>query len=196
MNNRMSLAKRETSETKVYIKLNLDGKGVYSISTGLGFFDHMLELFSKHSMIDLEIKVKGDLYVDEHHTIEDTGIVLGQAIRKALGTKTGIERYGFFVPMDESLCSVALDLGGRSYLVWNAEFKKEKVGDLPTDMIEHFFKSFSDNLLANIHINLLYGNNDHHKVESIFKGVAKALRFAISRDKRVLDLIPSTKGHI
>ena len=178
------------------MKVNLDGTGKYKVDTGVGFFDHMLELFSKHSLIDLEVKVKGDLYVDEHHTVEDVGIVLGQAIRTALGDKRGIERYGFLLPMDETLAEVALDLSGRSYLVWNVEFKREKIGDFPTELFEEFFKAVADNLQANLHVNLRYGKNDHHKAEAIFKAFARALRFAVSRDKRAANLLPSTKGKL
>lgn len=196
MKKRKNIRKRKTTETSITVKINLDGTGKYKIDTGVGFFDHMLELFSRHSLIDLEIKVKGDLYVDEHHTVEDVGIVLGEAIRTALGDKRGIERYGFLLPMDETLAEVALDLSGRSYLVWNVEFKREKIGDMPTELFEEFFKALSDNLLANLHVNLRYGKNDHHKAEAIFKAFARALRFAVSRDKRAASLLPSTKGKL
>lgn len=196
MKNRTAQIKRETNETNISIELNLDGTGKYSVETGIGFLDHMLELFSKHSLIDLKIQAKGDLNVDEHHVIEDIGICLGQALKKALGEKKGIQRYGFLLPMDESLASVALDLGGRSYLVWNANFKREKIGDMPTELFEDFFRAISDNLGANLHINLKYGRNEHHMAEAIFKAFARALRFAVSEDERVKDLLPSTKGKL
>lgn len=183
---RKAKIKRETKETEILIEVNLDGKGKYQIDTGIGFFNHLLELFSKHSLIDLKIKAKGDLNVDEHHTIEDVGICLGKAIRKALGKKKGIERYGFLLPMDESLVEVAIDLGGRPYLVWNVKFKREKIGDFPTELFEDFFRALANNLKENIHINLRYGRNEHHLAEAIFKGFAKALNMAISQDKRKL----------
>lgn len=196
MKNRTAQIKRETNETNISVELNLDGTGKYSIKTGIGFLDHMLELFSKHSLIDLKINAKGDLNVDEHHSIEDIGICLGQALKKALGEKKGIQRYGFLLPMDESLAEVSLDLGGRSYLVWNANFKREKIGDMPTELFEDFFRAISDNLGANLHINLKYGRNEHHMAEAIFKAFARALRFAVSEDERVKDLLPSTKGKL
>lgn len=187
---------RKTNETDISVEVNLDGTGVYDVKTGIGFFDHMLELFSKHSLIDLRIKATGDLRVDEHHTIEDVGIALGQALAQSLNSKKGIRRYGFLLPMDESLAEVALDLGGRPYLVWNVEFKRERIGDMPTELFEDFFKALSDNLLANIHVNLRYGRNEHHVAEAIFKTFAKALRFAADEDPRACDLIPSTKGKL
>lgn len=192
--NRTASLHRKTTETDITIKLNLDGTGHYQIDTGIGFFNHMLELFSKHSLIDLTIRVKGDLHVDEHHTVEDTGIALGQALKQALGDKRGIERYGFLLPMEETLAEVALDLGGRSYLVWNVPFKREKIGDMPTELFEDFFKALADNLLANLHINLKYGRNEHHMIEGVFKAFARTMRFAISQDPRARDLLPSTKG--
>lgn len=193
---RKATVKRKTSETDVEVRVNLDGTGVYKINTGVGFLDHMLELFSKHSLIDLCVSVGGDLEVDEHHSVEDTGIVLGQAFRKALGNKKGIERYGFLLPMDESLAEVALDLGGRSYLVWNVSFKRERIGDMATELFEDFFKALADGLGANIHVNLRYGRNEHHKAEAIFKAFARAMRFAVSRDERMKNLLPSTKGKL
>jgi len=189
---RKSSIKRKTKETEISIELNLDGTGESSISTGLEFFDHMLEQISKHGLIDLEIKVIGDLGVDEHHTIEDTGIALGEAVKKALGSKKGILRYGFLLPMDDCLAQVAIDFGGRNELVWNAEFKREKIGDMPTEMFKHFFKSFSDSALCNLNIKA-EGDNEHHKIESIFKAFAKSVRFATKRDDRNT-AIPSTKG--
>lgn len=195
MSRKASIA-RKTTETDIKVELDLDGSGKYQINTGIGFFDHMLELFSKHSSIDLNIQAKGDLHVDEHHTVEDVGIVLGQALSKALGEKKGIERYGFLLPMDEALAQVALDLGGRSGFVWDVEFKREMINDMPTELFEHFFQSFADNLKANLHVILRYGKNDHHKSEAIFKCVARALRFAISQDPRNAELMPSTKGSL
>lgn len=185
---------RHTNETKIDITLNLDGKGVCDISTGLGFFDHMLEQIGRHAGIDLSIQVKGDLHVDEHHTIEDTGLALGEAINQALGNKRGIERYGYYLPMDDCLCSVALDFGGRAWLVWNASFKREKVGDMPTEMFYHFFKSFSDAARMNLNIQA-EGDNEHHKIEGIFKALARAIKMAIRRDIFNYEL-PSTKGAI
>lgn len=176
---RKAKIKRKTTETDIFVELNLDGKGKYQIDTGIGFLDHMLELFSKHSLIDLKIKAKGDLNVDEHHTVEDVGICLGKALRKAMGDKKGIERYGFLLPMDESLAEVAIDLGNRPYLIWNVIFKRQKIGDMPTELFEDFFKALADNLQANIHITLRYGRNEHHIAESIFKAFGRALRMAI-----------------
>lgn len=185
---------RKTSETDIYIALNLDGHGKCNINTGLGFFDHMLEQIGRHSGIDLTVKVKGDLYVDEHHTIEDTAIVLGNAIAQALGDKRGIERYGFCLPMDDCLCRVALDFGGRPWLVWDAEFKREKVGDMPTEMFFHFFKSLADSARMNLNI-CAEGKNEHHKIEGIFKAFARAIKMAIRRDIFHYEL-PSTKGSL
>lgn len=193
---RKSQITRNTTETKISVKLTLDGTGKYKIDTGIGFFNHMLELFSTHSLIDLKIEAKGDLNVDEHHTIEDTGIVLGEALKKALGDKKGIQRYGFLLPMDESLAEVAIDLGGRPYLVWNVAFKREKIGDMPTELFEDFFRALADGLRANIHVNLKYGRNEHHMAEGIFKAFARSMRFAVSKDERIKDLLPSTKGKL
>lgn len=184
--------KRTTHETDIYISLNLDGKGSCDISTGLGFFDHMLEQIGKHAGIDLTIKVKGDLNVDEHHTIEDTAIALGEALYQALGNKRGIERYGFYLPMDDCLCSVALDFGGRPWLVWDATFTRERIGDMPTEMFLHFFKSLSDSGKMNLNIKA-EGANEHHKIEGIFKAFARALKMAKKRDIFNYEL-PSTKG--
>ena len=191
---RKAEVKRTTKETDIYVALNLDGKGYCQISTGLGFFDHMLEQIGKHSGMDLTIQVKGDLHVDEHHTIEDTAIALGEAIYKALGDKRGIERYGYSLPMDDCLCSVALDFGGRAWLVWDAEFHREKVGDMPTEMFLHFFKSLSDSAKMNLNIKA-EGANEHHKIEGIFKALARALKMAKKRDIFNYEL-PSTKGVI
>jgi len=189
---RTATIKRTTKETDISINLNLDGTGKCSIDTGLKFFDHMLEQIGKHSGSDLSIKVKGDLDVDEHHTIEDTAIALGEAIGKALGNKRGIERYGFCLPMDDCLCSVALDFGGRAWLVYDVKFKREYIGDLPTEMIYHFFKSFSDAAKINLNIKA-EGTNEHHKIEGIFKALAKSIKMAVKRDIYQYEL-PSTKG--
>jgi len=189
---RSATIRRKTSETDIFVELKLDGTGKCDVSTGLGFFDHMLDQIGRHSGCDLTIKVIGDLVVDEHHTIEDTGIALGEAIRKALGDKRGIERYGFCLPMDDCLAQVALDFGGRSWLVWDAKFHREKVGDVPTEMFFHFFKSLSDSALANLNIKA-EGTNEHHKIEGIFKAFARALKMAIRKDPFVQSL-PSTKG--
>jgi len=189
---RTATVKRTTKETDILIELNLDGSGKCAIRTGLNFFDHMLEQIGKHSGCDLTIQVNGDLEVDEHHTIEDTAIALGEAFGKALGNKRGIERYGFCLPMDDCLCSVALDFGGRAWLVYDVEFKREYVGDLPTEMILHFFKSLSDAAKMNLNIKA-EGDNEHHKIEGIFKALAKSIKMAIKRDIYQYEL-PSTKG--
>lgn len=189
---RTASVRRTTHETDVDVWMNLDGTGECCVSTGLGFFDHMLEQIAKHGGIDLKINVKGDLNVDEHHTIEDTGLALGECIAKALGDKRGIERYGYCLPMDDSLCHVVLDFGGRPWLVWNAEFKREKVGDVPTEMFMHFFKSFSDAAKMNLNI-WAEGENEHHKIEGIFKALARSLKMATKRDIYKFQL-PSSKG--
>lgn len=185
---------RNTAETSIEVSLDLDGSGKCNINTGLGFFDHMLEQIGRHSGMDLTVQVKGDLNVDEHHTIEDTAIVLGEALAKALGDKRGIDRYGFMLPMDDCQCTVALDLGGRSWLVWDAEFKREKIGEMPTEMFMHFFKSLSDGARMNLYISAR-GTNEHHKIEGIFKALARSLKQAIRRDAFRYEL-PSTKGVI
>lgn len=189
---RRAVVQRTTRETDIYVEVNLDGRGATEIATGLGFFDHMLDQIGKHSGIDLTVKVKGDLEVDEHHTIEDTAIALGEALLKALGDKRGIERYGYCLPMDDCLCSVALDFGGRPWLVWDAEFHREKVGDMPTEMFLHFFKSLSDAARMNLNIKA-EGANEHHKIEGIFKALARSIKMAIRRDIYKYEL-PSTKG--
>ena len=189
---RIATVKRTTKETDIFVQLNLDGNGTCEISTGLGFFDHMLEQIGKHGGIDLTVNVKGDLNVDEHHTIEDTAIALGEALYSALGDKRGIERYGYCLPMDDCLCSVALDFGGRPWLVWNADFKREKVGDMPTELFVHFFKSLSDAAKMNLNIRA-EGENEHHKIEGIFKALARAIKMAIKRDIYKFEL-PTTKG--
>lgn len=183
---------RNTNETKIHIKLNLDGNGQCSIHTGLGFFDHMLHQLGRHSGVDLDIEVQGDLHIDEHHTIEDTGIALGEAFNMALGNKAGMERYGFLLPMDDSLAQVAIDFGGRPWIVWDAEFKREKIGEMPTEMFYHFFKSFSDAAKCNLNIKA-EGDNEHHKIEGIFKGLAKAIKMALKRTPGNMQ-IPTTKG--
>lgn len=189
---RTAEVKRTTKETDIYIKVNMDGTGKCDISTGLGFFDHMLEQIGKHGMMDLTIHTKGDLEVDEHHTIEDTAIALGECILTALGNKRGIERYGYSLPMDDCLCSVALDFGGRPWLVWDAEFKRENIGEMPTEMFLHFFKSLSDAAKMNLNIKA-EGQNEHHKIEGIFKALARSLKMAVKRDIYHYEL-PSTKG--
>lgn len=183
---------RKTNETEISIKLNLDGTGNSQIDTGIAFFDHMLDQISRHGQMDLEIKVKGDLEVDEHHTIEDTAIALGEVFSKALGDKMGIERYGFCLPMDDCLAQVAIDFGGRNWLVWEADFNREMIGQMPTEMFYHFFKSFSDGAKANLNIKA-EGTNEHHKIESIFKAFAKSIKMAVKRDAEKM-ILPSTKG--
>jgi imidazoleglycerol-phosphate dehydratase / histidinol-phosphatase len=189
---RVAEHRRTTKETDIYIRVNLDGKGEAKISTGLDFFDHMLEQIAKHGSIDLEIEAKGDLHIDEHHTIEDTGIALGELFAKALGDKRGIERYGFCLPMDDCLAQVAIDFGGRNWIVWEADFKREKIGEMPTEMFFHFFKSFSDASKSNLNIKA-EGQNEHHKIEAIFKAFAKAIKMAVKRDANKM-ILPSTKG--
>ncbi|MCY1633669.1 bifunctional histidinol-phosphatase/imidazoleglycerol-phosphate dehydratase HisB [Marinifilum sp. D737] len=185
---------RNTKETQIEIKLDLDGEGKGEFDTGIGFFDHMLDQIAKHAGVDLSVKVKGDLEVDEHHTIEDTAIALGEAFNKALGSKLGLDRYGFSLPMDDCLAQVALDFGGRNWLVWDAEFKREMIGGMPTEMFYHFFKSFTDGAACNLNIKA-EGQNEHHKIEGIFKALARAIRMAIRRDVNCLQL-PSTKGKL
>jgi imidazoleglycerol-phosphate dehydratase/histidinol-phosphatase len=189
---RSASIERKTHETDIYIQLNLDGTGKSKINTGIAFFDHMLDQIARHGQMDLEITVKGDLEVDEHHTIEDTAIALGEVFAKALGNKLGIERYGFCLPMDDCLSQVAIDFGGRNWLVWETEFKREMVGKMPTEMFYHFFKSFSDGAKANINIKA-EGTNEHHKIEAIFKAFAKAIKVAVKRDTEKM-ILPSTKG--
>ncbi len=189
---RMAEVRRTTKETDIMVSINLDGSGKTDIATGLGFFDHMLEQIGKHGMMDLTIRTKGDLWVDEHHTIEDTAIALGECLLKALGDKRGIERYGYCLPMDDCLCSVALDFGGRPWLVWDAEFHREKIGEMPTEMFLHFFKSLSDAARMNLNIKA-EGDNEHHKIEGIFKALARSLKMAVRRDIYHYEL-PSTKG--
>ncbi len=189
---RKIIHQRNTNETKIRVEVNLDGTGQSQIETGIPFFNHMLEQIARHGNIDLTIECKGDLHIDEHHSIEDTGIALGEAIAKALGDKRGIERYGFLLPMDDCLAQVAIDFGGRNWIVWDAEFKREKIGEMPTEMFFHFFKSFSDASKSNLNIKA-EGENEHHKIESIFKAFAKAVKMAAKRDVNN-NALPSTKG--
>lgn len=183
---------RNTNETQIHIELNLDGNGKADIQTGLGFFDHMLDQIARHGKMDMTVLATGDLHIDEHHTIEDTGIALGEAFGKALADKRGMERYGFALPMDEADAKVLIDFGGRNWIVWNAEFKREKIGEMPTEMFYHFFKSFSDAAKCNLNIEC-HGDNEHHKIEAIFKAFAKAIRMAVKRDP-LSNYLPSTKG--
>jgi imidazoleglycerol-phosphate dehydratase/histidinol-phosphatase len=183
---------RNTNETKIHVELNLDGSGKANISTGLGFFDHMLDQIARHGKMDLTVITKGDLHIDEHHTIEDTGLALGEAFAQALVDKRGMERYGFALPMDEAEAKVLIDFGGRNWIVWDAEFKREKIGEMPTEMFFHFFKSFSDAAKCNLNIECK-GENEHHKIEAIFKAFAKAIRMAVKRDP-LSNYLPSTKG--
>ena len=183
---------RKTKETDIFVNLNLDGSGKSDIATGIGFFDHMLEQIARHGNIDLDITCRGDLHVDEHHTIEDTALALGECLAKALGDKRGIERYGYCLPMDDCLCQVSLDFGGRPWLVWDAEFRREKVGEMPTEMFLHFFKSLSDSARMNLNIKA-EGANEHHKIEGIFKAFARAVKMAVKRDIEHFNL-PSSKG--
>ncbi len=192
LEDRVSEITRNTNETKIYIKLNLDGSGKNDIATGLDFFDHMLDQIGRHGAMDLTVKVDGDLHVDEHHTIEDTMIALGELFHKALGNKLGIERYGFCLPMDDCLAQAAVDFGGRPWLVWDADFKREKIGDMPTEMFLHLFKSFTDGAKCNLNIKA-EGDNEHHKIEGIFKAFAKAMKMAVKRDANKM-FLPSTKG--
>lgn len=185
--------RRTTRETDILVKISNDGLGESEVTTGLGFFDHMIDQIARHSGLSIKIKVKGDLYVDEHHTIEDTALTVGEALVELLGKKTGMNRFGFTTPMDDALATIAVDMGGRPHLVWNVEFKREKVGDVPTEMISHFFKSFSDAAKCNIHVNAS-GENDHHKIESIFKCFGRALSQAIKTNSQNFETVPSTKG--
>ena len=191
---RVVTKKRVTNETKINLDLNLDGNGESDINTGIAFFDHMLNQIARHGNMDIKLSVHGDLEVDEHHTIEDTAIILGEAFYSALGKKIGIERYGFSLPMDDCLAQVSIDFGGRNWLVWEADFKREMIGKMPTEMFMHFFKSFSDGAKANINIKA-EGSNEHHKIEAIFKAFAKAIKFAIKRDPNKM-ILPTTKGSL
>ncbi|MGH9352873.1 MAG: imidazoleglycerol-phosphate dehydratase HisB [Terriglobia bacterium] len=195
MKARMASLRRKTAETDIRARLNLDGQGRYQITTGIRFLDHMLELFTRHGGFDLDLEAKGDLDVDQHHTVEDTGLVLGEAVRQALGDKKGINRAGYFVmPMDETLGLAAIDLSGRPYLVLNAPLRARKVGDLDAELVEDFFQAFASSARANVHLKIAYGRSSHHAVEALFKAFARALRYACSRDARLKRLLPSTKG--
>ena len=194
---RIAKINRKTKETSIEVEINLDGKGSYKINSGIGFLDHMLEQLSKHSLIDINLKAKGDLHIDLHHTTEDSGIAVGEAIAKALGDKKGIKRYAHaYIPMDETLSRVSLDISGRPYLVWNVKLKVEKLGEMDTELFKEWFQAFAQNAGLTLHIENIYGDNSHHIIESCFKGLAKALRNAIEEDKRILNSIPSTKGKI
>ena len=192
---RIAKVARKTNETDIQIEIDLDGTGKTEIDTGLGFFNHMLDQIGRHANIDLYVSVKGDLHVDEHHTIEDTALALGDAFQTALGDKKGIARYGFLLPMDDALAQIAIDFGGRPWLVWNADFRREKVGDLPTEMFYHFFKSFSDASKCNLNVKA-EGSNEHHKIEAIFKAFAKCVKMAVKRNENELNTLPSTKGKL
>ncbi len=188
---------RNTTETKILVEVDLDGTGVYDVSTGIGFLDHMVEQFSRHSLIDVTLKVDGDLHVDQHHTTEDSALALGQALVEALGDKGGIGRYGLaYSPMDETLARVALDISGRPYLVWKAAFTQEKLGEWDTELIEHWFHSVAQTAGITLHAELLYGSNNHHICEALYKGFARAMRQAVERDPRKGDAVPSTKGQL
>ena len=188
---------RDTTETKIAVEVNLDGTGAYDVSTGIGFLDHMIEQFSRHSLIDITCRIDGDLHVDQHHTTEDSAIAIGQAITRALGDKAGIERYGMaYSPMDEVLARVALDISGRPWLVWKAGFTQERLGEMDTELFEHWFQSIAQAAGITLHIELLYGSNNHHIIEGIFKGFARAMRQAVQLDPRKAGAIPSTKGVI
>jgi imidazoleglycerol-phosphate dehydratase len=192
---RTGTVQRDTSETSIKVVVNLDGTGAYNVSTGIGFFDHMLEQLSRHSMIDLDVDTKGDLHIDQHHTVEDTGLAIGEAVAKALGEKRGIRRYADALsPMDETLTRVALDISGRPFLVWKTEFSQKRLGEMDTEMFEHFFHSFAQTAGITLHVETLYGSNNHHIAEAAFKGLARALREAIEIDPRKAGVIPSTKG--
>jgi len=194
---RKSEVSRTTKETDVKVKLNIDGVGAYKINTGIGFFDHMLEQLAKHSLIDLEVQAKGDLHIDFHHTVEDTAIVIGQAFKKALGERKGIERFATkYVPMDETLSRVSLDISGRPYMVWDVSFKRDKIGDMDTELFREWFYAFAFNIGANLHVKNLYGENAHHIIESCFKALALSLREALAINPRSKNKIPSTKGSL
>ena len=192
---RIAKVNRKTKETSIEAEVNLDGKGIYKIDTGIGFLNHMLEQLSKHSLVDINLKAKGDLYIDLHHTTEDSGIVLGEAIAKALGDKKGIKRYAHaYIPMDETLSRVSLDISNRPYLVWNVKLKVEKLGEMDTELFKEWFQAFSQSAGITLHIENIYGDNSHHIIESCFKGLARALRLALEKDARAADSLPSTKG--
>ncbi len=188
---------RETKETQISVSINLDGSGTYDVETGIGFLDHMLEQLSRHSLIDIKVRAKGDLHIDGHHTTEDTGIALGLALTKALGDKKGIRRYGFsYIPMDEVLTRAAVDISGRPWLVWNVEFPRDKIGDMDTELFREFFQALAQNAGLTLHVENLYGENNHHIIESCFKALARALRAALTIDRRQADQLPTTKGKL
>jgi len=192
---RIAKVNRKTKETSIEAEVNLDGKGVYKIDTGIGFLNHMLEQLSKHSLVDISLKAKGDLHIDLHHTTEDSGIVIGEAIAKALGDKKGIKRYAHaYIPMDETLSRVSLDISNRPYLVWNVKLKVEKLGEMDTELFKEWFQAFSQSAGITLHIENIYGDNSHHIIESCFKGLARALRLALEKDARAGDFLPTTKG--
>ena len=192
---RIAKVNRKTKETSIEAEVNLDGKGIYKIDTGIGFLNHMLEQLSKHSLVDINLKAKGDLHIDLHHTTEDSGIVIGEAIAKALGDKKGIKRYAHaYIPMDETLSRVSLDMSNRPYLVWNVKLKVEKLGEMDTELFKEWFQAFSQSAGITLHIENIYGDNSHHIIESCFKGLARALRLALEKDAREVDSLPSTKG--
>jgi imidazoleglycerol-phosphate dehydratase len=192
---RIAKVNRKTKETSIEAEVNLDGKGIYKIDTGIGFLNHMLEQLSKHSLVDINLKAKGDLHIDLHHTTEDSGIVIGEAIAKALGDKKGIKRYAHaYIPMDETLSRVSLDISNRPYLVWNVKLKVEKLGEMDTELFKEWFQAFSQSAGITLHIENIYGDNSHHIIESCFKGLARALRLALDKDARAEDSLPSTKG--
>jgi imidazoleglycerol-phosphate dehydratase len=192
---RIAKVNRKTKETSIEAEVNLDGKGVYNIDTGIGFLNHMLEQLSKHSLVDINLKAKGDLHIDLHHTTEDSGIVIGEAIAKALGDKKGIKRYAHaYIPMDETLSRVSLDISNRPYLIWNVKLRVEKLGEMDTELFKEWFQAFSQSAGITLHIENIYGDNSHHIIESCFKGLARALRLALEKDARALDSLPSTKG--
>jgi imidazoleglycerol-phosphate dehydratase len=193
---RIAKVNRKTKETSIEAEVNLDGKGIYKIDTGIGFLNHMLEQLSKHSLVDINLKAKGDLHIDLHHTTEDSGIVIGEAIAKALGDKKGIKRYAHaYIPMDETLSRISLDISNRPYLVWNVKLKVEKLGEMDTELFKEWFQAFSQSAGITLHIENIYGDNSHHIIESCFKGLARALRLALEKDARVEDSLPSTKEY-
>ena len=192
---RIAKVNRKTKETSIEAEINLDGAGIYKIDTGIGFLNHMLEQLSKHSLVDINLKAKGDLHIDLHHTTEDSGIVIGEAIAKALGDKKGIKRYAHaYIPMDETLSRVSLDISNRPYLIWNVKLKVEKLGEMDTELFKEWFQAFSQSAGITLHIENIYGDNSHHIIESCFKGLARALRLALEKDARAADSLPSTKG--
>jgi len=192
---RIAKVNRKTKETSIETEINLDGTGIYKIETGIGFLNHMLEQLSKHSLVDINLKAKGDLHIDLHHTTEDSGIVIGEAIAKALGDKKGIKRYAHaYIPMDETLSRVSLDISNRPYLIWNVKLKVEKLGEMDTELFKEWFQAFSQSAGITLHVENIYGDNSHHIIESCFKGLARALRLALEKDSRAGDSLPSTKG--